>query len=124
MLRGNFRKMDGPRIDGGYVVQFDIPEICAADLMQLIALKNKMLDISWEVIEEGKSAPNPRNKRLALSQVLMDKLGWDDTDKKAYLLETFQVDSRTKLTDEQLSKFIDNLSEMTGDSPPPPEAEY
>ncbi len=122
MIQATFRKLDGPRIDGGWVLQFDVPGSELTAMIELVKeMEGKPLNLWVEVIdiygEPKKPVADRRKKMLAYTQVLINKMGWDDDAKKAYLMECFEVDSRSKLNDDQLSALIDRLLELTGEKP-------
>ena len=51
----SFKKLDGPRVDGGWVIQFDIPEMCYDKIKDLpyLAGKNIILEIKEEIQNDG-----------------------------------------------------------------------
>lgn len=46
------RKIDGPRVDGGYVIQFDVPEVLWGQIKELPMLRNKNLIMELKINEE------------------------------------------------------------------------
>jgi hypothetical protein len=53
----SFRKLNGPRVDGGWVIQFDVPEVLYHQIKDLPLLdgKNLVVNIDEYIDDNGNS---------------------------------------------------------------------
>lgn len=58
----SFRKIDGPRVDGGWVIQFDVPEVLYDQIKELPNLrgKNIVLEIKEYINDNGNLERDPQ----------------------------------------------------------------
>lgn len=128
VIRATFKTFGGPRVDGGYVIQFDVPGALWPEIAALptFAEKSLILTVQEDTGAETESEEDKtqREKDLAHSSILIKKLNWDTDMKNEFVASLFNGrTSRTELTDEELSRLVNELAILTGDRPPVPTEE-
>jgi hypothetical protein len=126
MFHATFKNLNGPKIDGGFTVSFEVDEQGWEEIRALPNTRGKMLLVNiWALPGDVKlPVKSHRDKLYALSQILIDELGWDEKVRREFVFKAFGTHTRTKLTDDQLSELVDHLMELTGEKPPAGSIEY